>query len=338
MRPLRGIRTAAVALLALGLGCGSGAVTGDADSAFVQLGVAPFTKVDTLPDVPNIFGIQSIVYPSPFGTTYADPELVAADVGFRLYYTEGGDTIELATSTDSRTWTRVGVVLEATEPWEAGRVSAPTVVRDGAEHLLLYEGGSRAGIGLARSADGVTFVKDPANPVLVPGAPWEMGNVGAPTVRVGPSGDLEMLSDGASRRGIGAASSPDGVTWTRTDGDASTAAIDPVLAPEVGGFDADRASDPSLLVEDVGNGRPALRVWYTGSASGNDSIGAAGSFGGAAYQRFSGNPVMEETLTGGAKVDEAEASVLRLETGVALMAYNAVVGLDQGIGLAELEP
>jgi hypothetical protein len=99
----------------------------------------------------------------------------------------------------------------------------------------------------------------------------------------------------AAGRAIGEARSDDGRTWTRVDGDPSTEAMDPVLAPSgaagatgptgaTGAFDAAQVDDPCVALRTTPAGRLQVRVLYTGYASspgaGADSaIGFAARYG-----------------------------------------------------------
>ena len=88
----------------------------------------------------------------------------------RLFFATGGAAIARALSTDGgRTFARDALpILVAESAWEKGSVGSPAaVVRDG-ETLLFYEGGPRAGIGLARvdAAGHAARVGD--HPVIAP--------------------------------------------------------------------------------------------------------------------------------------------------------------------------
>lgn len=319
----------AVSLAAASAACGSGGPNAGGSVAFVDPAVAPFIKYDTRPEEANLLGVQAIVHAAPFGARYGDPEAVLVGAEHRLYYATDAGRIELATSPDGVLWTRVGVVLAPSEPWEGGAVSGPTVLRDAGGFRLYYEGGARAGVGLATSADGLAFDKHPANPLLAPSAAWEGGRVGNPTVRTDGAGRFRMLYDGDGGRGVGAAVSEDGLAWTKEGGAPAIA----LGGPE--DFDAERASDPTLLIERTALGREVFRVWYTGrDGSGNESIGAAGSFDGVSFEKFSGNPVMDEILPVNVGVDEVEPSVLRVGGGYTFLYYAQTVVLAQGVALA----
>ena len=64
-------------------------------------------------------------------------------------------------------------MLEVTEPWEKGTIGAPSVVATSGEIRLYYASGG--GVGLARSADGVAFTKEPAPIFEAAASGWDAG-------------------------------------------------------------------------------------------------------------------------------------------------------------------
>jgi hypothetical protein len=86
------------------------------------------------------------------------PSILARDERLELYFALGeGTAIGRAISIDGgRSFTREGSpVLEPSVAWEKGWIGSPAVVLRGSQALLFYEGGPRAGIGVARvAADG----------------------------------------------------------------------------------------------------------------------------------------------------------------------------------------
>ncbi|MFN7955138.1 MAG: hypothetical protein U0610_25655 [bacterium] len=137
------------------------------------------------------------------GASVVVPEAAAGSDRIRLWY-QGGDGagIGFAVSDDGVQWSKHGPpVLVPDQPWEQGRVASPCVTRVGDEWWLWYEGGDAAGIGFARSADGVSWRKADAahptgasaaeavGPVLAPELAWEGGSTeGLAPGRVGAPG------------------------------------------------------------------------------------------------------------------------------------------------------
>jgi predicted GH43/DUF377 family glycosyl hydrolase len=92
-----------------------------------------------------------------------------------------------ATSTDGISWTKYSgnpvLDLGPSGSWDDRRAYTPSVHFDGSQYQMWYSGndGSTYRIGHATSPDGMTWTKDPANPVLNPGpgGSWDDVSVGA---------------------------------------------------------------------------------------------------------------------------------------------------------------
>ena len=103
--------------------------------------------------------------------------------------------------------------------WESLAVFNPSVLWDGRQYVMLYRAQDQRGvsrIGLARSADGVSFQAE-AEPVLVPEGPGEAGGVEDPRlVLLGTEYLLTYTAyDGHSSAQLRAALSSDLHHWTR---------------------------------------------------------------------------------------------------------------------------
>jgi hypothetical protein len=180
------------------------------------------------------------------------------------------------------------VVVSADQPWEGGTVAGPCAVRSGGQLWLFY--GTAGGIALATSSDGLNGFtkKGVVLPVAVgtAGSSWETTPPRAPGVSVFPDGTWHMLyAAGAS---IGEATSPDGVTWTRSGADPvlrPSDPVDPSTLPEgvKPPFDEGSVDDPVLAPQTTVDGRFQVRVLYTGyreppggTAQRDSAIGLAG--------------------------------------------------------------
>ena len=104
-----------------------------------------------------------------------DPYLVKHNGTYYIYVEDKAvvpfRNIRLFTSTDFTNWTDRGVILDIGTDWEAQDVSSSTVWVEGNIWYMLYEGrasGQGGAIGLATSSDGITWIKDEANPVITP--------------------------------------------------------------------------------------------------------------------------------------------------------------------------
>jgi hypothetical protein len=179
----------------------------------------------------------------------------------------------------------LALALAADQPWEQGRVGAPSVVNLGGKHLVLfYEAGTTSpAIGRADSLDdGATWTKTPS-PVLAdasaPSAAFAHGAFHLFAVRTG---------------------SP--AIWhaTATDGAGQSFAFTsaPAMEPRPGlakAFDADHLDEPCVVVETEATGTVHWGLYAVGYASapsdagsGNPAIGYAGSFDGDTWERFGG--------------------------------------------------
>lgn len=114
----------------------------------------------------------------------------------------------------------------AGDAWDNLAVRAPSVVKTEVGYVMYYGGFQRdtAAIGRAFSADGLTWEKDPNNPVFVGSADgyWDAKEVYQPRVRQTPDG-LVMLYTATNRisstslfQDHGLAFSLDGENWTRS--------------------------------------------------------------------------------------------------------------------------
>lgn len=192
--------------------------------------------------------------------------------------------IRRSVALDGRSFDRqTEVVLEPSEGWENGTIGAPSALLSGGETWLFY--GAAEGIGLAKSADGVSFTKV-AGPVLGAAASgWDAGTVPrSPSVIALGDGELAMFYEVtvAGRRVIGEARSADGVAWTRAGEGA-------VLAPGAAGdeaYDDAGVGAPCAAAGETALGRPLLRLYYAAeSGAGNRTIGVAGRFEDGAFER-----------------------------------------------------
>jgi len=114
------------------------------------------------------------------------------------------------------------VLSTADGAWDAAVAGWGSVVRDREGYLFYYTG--RSGevdhrIGLALGADGLSWRKSDANPVLLPGPPrsWDERNVWCP-IAWKEGGTYHMLYSGADHgdvKRVGHATSADGIRWTK---------------------------------------------------------------------------------------------------------------------------
>jgi hypothetical protein len=154
-------------------------------------------------------------------------------------------------------------VLEPTEAWEGGVIGHPSALRVGKEIWLYYS--AAGGIGLAKSADGHAFTRVAGAVLVASTSGWDHdASPASPGVVRLDDGSFRMfyaIATSPDSTVIGEASSPDGLTWTRTG-------TGPALAPSAPGTDADPPYDdasvgsPSPVLIASSNGRATLRVYY----------------------------------------------------------------------------
>ncbi|WP_437594150.1 hypothetical protein [Sorangium sp. So ce1000] len=191
---------------------------------------------------------------------------------------------------DGRSFERSSATVLAPElPWEGGTVASPSALLVRGEIWLYYA--AAGGIGLARSADGIAFAREPA-PVLAPLDPgadggWERGAIPtSPGVVRLPDGSLRMFYEVAGDAGasfLGEARSDDGLVWERIGGGPALAPAPTTAgAPEGEGepFDSVAVADPAPVLAVSATGRPLLRVYYAGrDSAGQSAIGLAARLG-----------------------------------------------------------
>jgi hypothetical protein len=287
MKRGRSLELRLVAVVALA-GCATTGDSGQGDLGLPTTGMGPFRKL-TPEEVKG--GSAPFVLEDP-RALYREPAVLregSDTVLFAVARVGDADVIVRTRATDERTFFGTSaqfgvkplVVLAPDAPWE-GALSGPSAVRVGAEVLLYYAGAE--GIGVARSADGRAFRKEPG-PVLGRDAragTWETTAPRAPGVYALPDGRLRMLY--AAGSSIGEAESADGLAWTRLEGPALGPAPTPppgsLLPNERPPIDTAAVGDPCVVTRITPAGRFHVRVLYTGTdATGATAIGFAGRYG-----------------------------------------------------------
>lgn len=315
------------AVVALSWGCGTqkaGESLGDSGGN-PFLGIAGFEKVDTMPDLTNLFGRQAVVCEGPSGHRFSSPMVVDDALGYRMWMeVDAGEGIETALSRDGIEWVRhcedgsaatqgTCPVFVPDEDWEGDDVGAPCVLEADGEYHLFYRGGGGNGIGHALSTDGIAWTRAGADGLViepeegVTTAPLDGPSVVHDPDAADPSDRFRMwFVDGGS--GIRFARSGDGESWT-------VDRLPALTCGEEGAWDQDWIGDPEVRIETLYGGRRVYRMWYTGLGDGNASIGLAASWEGTTWVKAQANPILDEYLvfTGmaGFAVDELEPAVIQ---------------------------
>jgi predicted GH43/DUF377 family glycosyl hydrolase len=213
---------------------------------------------------------------------------------FQMWYT-GDDgskyRIGYATSADGIVWVKHPdnpvLNLGASGTWDDADVGDPTVLFDGTEYQMWYDGndGSHWRIGYATSADGIVWVKHPDNPVLDIGASgtWDDSGVYESTVLFdGTKYQMWYSGYGGSTVRIGYATSTDGIVWVKHPGN-------PVLDIGASGtWDDVYVRCPTVLFDGT-----KYQIWYAGHDGSNYRIGYATSTDGIVWVKYPGNPVLD---------------------------------------------
>ena len=171
--------------------------------------------------------------------------------------------------------------------WDSKKVFQGHVLYGGTEYTMWYSGsdGRHKRIGYATSPDGIVWTKYGGNPVLDvgPAEAWDEGFVRDSAVLfAGTEYEMWYSGGGGPRMSIGYATSPDGIVWTKHEGN-------PVLdVGPSGAWDDLILYTSSVLFDGAG-----YRMWYGGNDGFNARIGYATSPDGIVWTKYGGNPVLD---------------------------------------------
>ncbi len=174
-----------------------------------------------------------ILFPGPPGnwdSWRATPGPVIKEDGvYKMYYqgwadNEGVWDIGLATSSDGVNWTKyAGNPILTGGDWDFHLCPQSIVKKDNIYYLFYtgrsdFYGGYIFQIGVATSADGITWQKYSGNPVMTNTEPWEGTGVAYPSV-IYENDQFTMVYEGVKQTNtaIGFAYSSDGFAWTKNE-------------------------------------------------------------------------------------------------------------------------
>jgi hypothetical protein len=201
-----------------------------------------------------------------------NPCVMVIDDTFHMWYTgHRGNNFSFdfqighATSPDGITWTRDPnnpVLTRGSKgAWDVSWINLGSVLNDGTEYHIWYTGCDTlvgVKIGHATSPDGLTWTKDPENPVLVTGNPgrWDYPRVDFPCVIFDGTTYHMWYSGGNSFTWrIGYATSSDGSNWTKYSSN-------PVLKTgRSGNWDSWSVANMSV----IDSSGVKYKMWYFGS-------------------------------------------------------------------------
>jgi uncharacterized repeat protein (TIGR01451 family) len=195
---------------------------------------------------------------------------------YKMWYTgtnnAGVIQIGYASSPDGINWVKFQgnpvLVVGSPGSWDDEDVSGPTVIKDGNTYHMWYGGydGSTFRIGHASSSNGITWIKDPSNPVLDVGdvGDWDwLATYSPEATKIGD--DYRLWYSGETLPiawQTGYAESRNGGEWVRRG----------MIVPEgsPGNFDSQSADHPTVLMEG-----DKYRIWYSGWDGSVTTIGLA---------------------------------------------------------------
>lgn len=261
----------------------------DADMKFTKHSGNPVMLPGSATDWDKEFvGIGSVIYHNNKYHMWYTGSFVSFSIGH-------------ATSEDGIIWTKDNnnpVLVKGTAgSWDENDVHAPCVmVIDNTYHM--WYSGHRGNnfsfdvqIGHATSPDGITWTKDPNNPVLPRGSKgaWDVSWINAGSVLYDGT-EYHIWYTGCDTLvgvKIGHATSPDGLTWTKDP-------ENPVLVAEnPGNWDNPRVDFPSVIFDGS-----AYHMWYSGGNYFQWKIGYATSADGTNWAKYSSNPVLKPGKSG----------------------------------------
>ena len=155
------------------------------------------------------------------------PNSILAERGlYKMWYHSYGEDkkrrIGYAWSPDGLHWAKHPEPVLDVGPqgsWEDLHVAEPRVFKEGEGYILFYmgmpEGARSYGLGIARSADGIHWTKDPRNPVFGEGSEgWTGGWFAGPGILRDGALFRMWYDGGGGGNSLYYAESADGVTWT----------------------------------------------------------------------------------------------------------------------------
>jgi predicted GH43/DUF377 family glycosyl hydrolase len=199
-------------------------------------------------------------------------------------------SIALVESKDGVHWDQPRIVLGPNDrtDWEAD-VNRPVVLKHGGRYHMWYTGQARgrSWVGYATSPDGKVWRRGSDRPVLAAEQPWEKGAVMCPHVLYDEQARLYRMWYSAGEQyepdAIGYATSPDGLKWTRQEGN-------PILRPDRGrAWEKDRVTACQV----VRHGDWHVMFYIGFSDRDHAQIGVARSRDGVTgWQRHPANPIL----------------------------------------------
>jgi len=202
----------------------------------------------------------------------------SSDTLFHMWYVGWGPTlydpsnIGHATSTDGGNWTKdSNPVFNHGSPgnWDDAFIAGPCVLLIDTMYHMWYDGWKNEsagnGIGYATSADGISWQKNPANPVFNPGnsTSWDYPEVRGPNV-IYDGSRFHMFYTGGkwATYDIGYSHSTDGINWTKYRDN-------PVLQKGPSNDWDNYGVDYASVM--FNENKDTLKMWYSGESNGTST-------------------------------------------------------------------
>ncbi|MFZ0737692.1 MAG: hypothetical protein WBL70_10830 [Candidatus Acidiferrales bacterium] len=302
---------------------------------------------------------SAAVYTGP-SRIISDPTVIPDESVFRLVYTSVDltdpnphATLSLATSTDSLSWAPVpnatgdgfrGEILGGRDGQWDENLETPFLMKTLNGYYLYYSGyrdgmtsgepakGLPASLGVATSRDGVTFTRLQSEPILTPTeGSFDADAIYSPDIIPYESGYLMVYAGhcykhcpGAPGVRILAATSPDGIHWTKLDQPLLSAAPTPAWM-------RDGVAEPAILLGPDGD----LYLFFTGVQGPQHVIGVARAASLTSAWDINPDPIAAPTAGGFDEAGDVAPTVV-LEDGVVRMWFSATNSAGQySIGYAE---
>lgn len=208
---------------------------------------------------------------NPLTSNYARSTVLKSGSTYYMYASYEDGRIDRLTSADGLSWTvtHTGVVaVGAGGTWDDAYLANPFVWIEGGTWNMLYEARRVSTvwrIGLATSADGITWSKSGSNPVIT-----ETGAVGGPCVHKAADGTYWLWLHRAPSNSLPTSIyrywSTNLTTWTRKPD--HKAVVNRLGVDEGEGTEVGQTADPSVLEV---NGRAYM--YYSATAHGGDPSG-----------------------------------------------------------------
>lgn len=269
------------------------------------------------------------------GDTIMLPSVAPHDDGYLMLYGGRGEEYEIgaATSPDGLEWTRTSAapVMGAgfANDWGQDAINAPSLLQQDGDYLAWFHASTdeAIAIGLAHSADGLTWELSSDTPVLEAGTgdDWDSGSIGHPSV-LHRDGAYEMWYASASHQ-IGHAVSADGIAWHKY-------CLNPVFVPllQLDTWESGAAKSPEVVRLD-----DTYHLFYSAGGQGNWQVGHAASSDGLRWARSTDTPV----LPAGDSGDWDEAGTINAfameEDGDLALWYSGISTGPSAIGFATVE-